>query len=940
MRFGVLGPLTIQVDGVPKPVGPPKQRALLAALLVSPGHTLSARILVDELWPEQAPATAGAALQVYIAGLRKTLGEQLRTLETGYLLAATPDEVDAGQFEALLSQARAVRDHDPATAARLLGSALALWRGSPFDGVSAGPRVTAAATRLAELHLAAREAFAELQLTLGHHREIVADLSAWVLEHPLAEHLVVSLMLALHRSGRSVEAIDAYDKLRVRQQQAGGGPSPDGPAALLAAAIARRDPTLDEVHPHLPAAANRFIGRRRELDRAARLLGGCRILTIVGTGGSGKTRLAIELARELAAEYPDGVRLVELAGHPPASSDDAATALTAGLAAALRVRETAGQSTFDALVATLGQRRMLLLVDNCEHVRAAVVPALTQLIAACPRIRVVATSREPLGLDAETVLPVGGLDIGATGDPTRARFSDAVRLLADRLGRARGGTPLDAEEENLAVELCRRLDGLPLAIELAAARLRSLTLPDVLARLDRRLDLLAGRSPVARHRTMRAAIDWSYDQLHPTEQTLLQRLSVFVGDFRLAAAETVGADPDRDRPREPADVLDLLIRLVDRSLVSRHTGGEHPYRLIETIQEYARDKLGHEEEYAAARRRHAEWHAQLVAAAPPMEGPAHAAWLEQTRRQYDNIRAALAWTLSDGKDPQLGLAIATDMWWYWWVAGQMGEGLAWLNQALAATSAEPSAPRGRALRAAAALARNSGDLRQARSLGEQALQTLRDIGDNPGVLTALNNLCITAQGEQDYAASLAYGREAILLAEQYGPQRLLAAVLNNTAGTLRCLDRLDEATDMFERGLELFRGLADRRGEAAALTNLAVVARRRNEWAEARRLGRKFLSLYRELGIVEGQLDGVEALAHVAAVAGNHAEALRLLLVAARERQRLGAPLFTPDEIAERDRAEALARAGLNTADTETVAARAARDDFTGIVASLLAGSS
>jgi tetratricopeptide (TPR) repeat protein len=298
----------------------------------------------------------------------------------------------------------------------------------------------------------------------------------------------------------------------------------------------------------------------------------------------------------------------------------------------------------------------------------------------------------------------------------------------------------------------------------------------------------------------------------------------------------------------------------------------------------------------------------------------------------------LRWTLGEGKEADTGLAIATAMWWYWWVAGQMSEGRTWLQLALARADAQPSAQRGQALRAAAALARNNGDLTEARRMGAQALAVFEHLGDRGGIISAGNNLAITAQAQRDYDASLAYGFEALRRATDDGLDRAIAMTLNNTAGTLRCMDRLDEAEQMFERALALFQKLSDGRGEAAALTNLAVVARRRGDLVTAQRLTLQFLTLYHTLDIAEGQLDGVEGMACIAAAHGRAAEALPLLVLAARERTRLGAPIFTPDELSARDHAESVARQALTPAQQEAATAAAAQDTLAAAVHRLLTG--
>jgi predicted ATPase/DNA-binding SARP family transcriptional activator len=844
MRFEVLGPVRVWTDdGVIVPL-PPRPRALLAALLAAGRQTVSAERLVAELWPEGAPPTAVAALQVHASALRKVVGDRLVFTAGGYLLRA--DEVDALEFEAT--------------------GDLTLWRGPAFEGADRGPIVGEAAARLSERRLAAQRGWIDRQLADG--RPVLAELSGWVAAEPTAEPLVERLMLALHRDGRSAEALDVF--AGTVAALAAYETEPSAALTALAEAIRRRDPTLERPGPGLPASRSRFIGRRAELDRAIELSGGTRLLTVVGPGGCGKTRFAYELAREVAAEH-DAVHVVELAGY---TSGDGLLAVR--FAAAAGVREEPGISAVEALAKHLGTQRALFVVDNCEHVRAEAATVLDELLGAVPGVRVVATSREPLSVPGEVRFPLAGL-IAA----------DAARLFADRVSAARGGAGLRPEERDRAVELCRRLDGLPLALELAAARLRALPIADIVTRLDRRLDLLVGSSPVERHRTMRAAIDWGYELLDEPQRQLLARLSLFAGGFDLDAASRV-AD---------ADALDPLSQLTDRSMVN-WDGAR--YRLIETIREYAAERLAADD---PARSRFVALWAERVSVPPPADGSANLAWLAEMEAAHDNVLAALEWSLS--------LRIAASMWWFWWVSGRMAEGRIWLRRALAADQGGPSALRGRALRAAAALARNNGDLLDARRLGEESLATFRRLDDGPGVVAALNNLMITAHGQADHEASLSFGYEALALAEAAGDDRMVAAALNNTAGTLRSLDRLDEAAPLFERALDAFRTLGDARGEAAALNNLGILARRRGEFAASGDYVRSALDRYVELGMTEGQLDVIESLAELDVLDGRPEPGLVRLAVAERERAALGSPLFSPDEIRDRDDAERRARDAL-----------------------------
>ncbi len=887
MRFEVLGPVRISTDDG-ETVLPPKPRALLAVLLAARGRPVTVERLLAELWPDGAPSTATATLQMHVSALRKIVGDRVQNAAGGYRLDITRAGFDAAEFEQT--------------------GDLGLWRGEPYEGVTAGPSVASAAARLAELRLNARRQWAQQALAGNRHVAAATELAGWVAEQPTAEGLVRPLMLALYRSGRAGDALTAYDKATAALAELGARPSAELDA--LAAAVRRQDPTLDQQIPGVPAQRNRFIGRRAELDRVIELLGPARLLTVLGPGGAGKTRLSLELAREVAADH-DAVHFVELAEHREGPLD-------VRLAAATGIREEPGTPILETVTRQL-TGRVLLVLDNCEHVRAEAAELAYALLAQCPGVRLVATSREQLGLSGEVIFTLGGLTTPAPGatDP----HADAVRLLADRVAAARGGTGLGPAEQVVAAELVRRLDGLPLAIELAAARLRALPLSEIMSRLDRRLDLLTGTSPVRRHQTMRAAIDWGYELLDSPQQELLRRLGVFAGGFDLTAAgEVAGADP-----------LDPLTQLVDRSMVEWRDGR---YRLIETIREYARERLGPVERDEAYGRLVVYWQGRL-AVPPPVDGPAHTEWLAAIGGDHDTIVAALDWALRDG-DPAQGLEIAAAMWWYWWIAGRMAEGLAWLGRALDAAPPEPSTLRARALRAAAALARNSGDLPSARRLGEEGLAAFRSLDDRKGMIAALNNLLITAQAQEDYPASLEFGYEALRIAGEESDARMVAAASNNTAGTLRCMGRLDEAEVLFRQGLDGFRALKDRRGEAAALTNLSTTDRRLGRYQPARSAMREALVIYTELGIAEGQLDAIEGLAQLDVLEGDPVGGLRLLALAERERTALGAPSFTPDEIADRDAAEASARAALAPGEVARAYREATATTLVAAVAELL----
>ncbi len=921
VAFSILGPIELLTDGQPVPLGAPKQRTLLALLLLAEGRVVPVERLIDELWGGQPPPSAATALQVYVSGLRKVIGARLGRSAGGYALDLTDAELDSMRFAAMVIDARSHLSDHPAEAARIFGSALELWRGDALAGAGDAPAILGGRLRLDEQRMAATEDRFAAELALSRHATVLAELAELVATHPTRERLAGLLMLALARCGRASEAAQIYTGLcKALRDQVGTEPLEETTA--LAQAIARRDPTVDAPHAStLPAPVSRFVGRRSELDRLEDLLGRNRLLTLVGPGGVGKTRLALQLARDVGLEqHPDGTHFVDLAVVTEGGS------VTARVAAALEVRELPGEHPIDSVVARLRRARVLLVLDNCEHLIGQVNELATTLLSRCSGVRILATSRESLGVDGETLVGVAGLTLPAANDSyDTAMRADALRLFAARATAARADFRIDAGTLDSALAICRRLDGLPLAIELAAARLRVLSLREIEQRLDHQLDLLSNssRTPSTRHATIRATIDWSHHLLDKDEKVLFRRLAAFAGGFSLEAAEQVGADPTSDPADRPAAVLDVLARLVNRSMiVAETTGPASRFRMLAPIQEYAAQQLAASGEREATRARHARWYRELIEGAPQFGGDDHALWMHRISTELDNFRAAMEWTLSTPGLSDEALAIATPLWWYWWESGQMSEGKTWLKRALEVASDFSRAQLGPALRAAAALARNSGDLADARQLGEQALEIQQQLDNPQGLAMAWNSLCMTATGQRDLVSALEYARQARRHAEIAGDERGLGVVANNMATVLRGLGRLEEAEAGFREGVARFRAAADVRGEAAAVGILGIVARRRGDLAEASRLGLECLSRYRELELDEGQLDAMEALACLELAGGRAGAALRLLLVADRERRRLGAPIFVADESDDRDATVAGARAALDqSVITEIVSA-------------------
>jgi len=913
----VLGPVQVARDGQELAIGGPRPRTALALLAIESGRPVSLARLTAELWGDDPPPTAASSLHVHLSTLRRALGPRLRTTRAGYVLDASDDEVDARRFERGVAGS-AERGGDPGATAAALRGALGEWRARAFEGVEPGSAIAAEAARLEELRLGATEERVEADLALGRHAELLAELRGLLEANPTRERLAGLLMLALHRSDRGADALRVYDRV-CEALDATLGVDPGDELVALAMAIRRGDPTLARPAPGgLPLPISSFVGRAAELAELRTLLGGTRLLTLLGPGGSGKSRLALELARAAAPEHPGGTFLVGLGGL---SVTDSVTRAVAGV---LGARGSPDVPLVAAIAARLERGRSLVLLDDCERLVDECARLCAALAGAVPGLRVLATSREPLGVPGEVVYRVGGLDAG-----------DAMRLLAERAAAARPGFRLDAAEAGAAASICRHLDGLPLPIELVAARLRSLSVGELAEHLRDHLEGTGERSTrPERHQTIRASIDWSHRTLDEDERRLLRRLAVFAGGFGVASLEAVaGVEPAVERPSA------VLARLVDRSLVevSLRPGEATRYRLLEVIRQFAAERLVEAGEDGAARAAHAAWHADLAVAARQWGGGEQEAWLHRIERDLDNVRAALAWCLGDGWDPDRALQIVAGMWWVWYVRGMIGESLTWLRRVLAASApGGPTPERAAALMAAAAGTRGHGDFAEAAVLGEEALAVQRALGDGRGQAAALNSLCISATALGDLDAALAYAEESLRVIEGVGAARGITTSRLNLGVVLRARGDLVAPRALFEAARQGFAEQGDQRGAAAALCNLAMLAHRRGEPEPAARFALEALAVYHQLGFDEGEADCLEVLAFQRAAASPE-HALELLTVADRARERLGAAMFVPDERAARAAAEAAIGARLDEAARQRVAAAARDRDLHETARSLLA---
>ncbi|MBI3997773.1 MAG: tetratricopeptide repeat protein, partial [Armatimonadetes bacterium] len=703
--------------------------------------------------------------------------------------------------------------------------------------------------------------------------------------------------------------------------------------------------TLTAVPNNLPAQLTSFIGRERELAEVRRLVETTRLLTLTGTGGCGKTRLALQVAAELGQVLADGVWFVDLAplmepGLVPAT-----------IAAALRLREQPGRPLLPTIIEHLQFRHVLLVLDNCEHLVATCAQIATALLQGCPRVRIMATSRERLGVAGETVWRVPSL---ATPDlrhpPIPAALADveAVRLFVDRAAAIQPGFALTERNAEAVARVCHQLDGIPLAIELAAARVAVLPPEQIARRLDDRFRLLTAgrRTALPRHQTLRAAMDWSYDLLSAQERSMLTRLSVFVGGFTLEAAEAVSAGEQADE----FAVLDLLTQLVDKSLViAEDDDGEVRYRLLETVRQYAHDRLRGAAEALGAQRRHAAFYLALAEQAEPhVIGPEQARWLSRLQREHANMRAALEWSLGPG-DLGTGLRLVAALIKFWEVHGHFTEGRRWAEAVLtrlpersgtrakvlcgvgnlawhqadyeaARASFEEGLTLARELgdkrRAAAALiglglvAWNQGEYARARSLYEDSLVLFRELEDRRGIAVALNNLGIVARALGDYAAARAFLQESLKIRRQSGDRLGASSTLHNLGLIAWNQGDLEASRALYQDSLAIARELGHRQGMAAALNGLGTVARTLGDAGAACAHYAESLLIFRDLGDKWGVADVLEGFGCVAAAQGDFMRAARIFGAAEVLREAIHAPLPPPDR-ADYERHIAIVRAGL-----------------------------
>lgn len=784
-------------------------RVLVCSLMLARGNNVSAHTLIDHLWGGEGPAHPANALQTQVAYLRRVLGGAnggpIVTKPGGYMLDIPVDRTDVGRFEAFRLDARRLcengTEHSLAAGLGAYQAALDLWRGPAFSDVAGLGFAEAECVRLEELRLLTHEALAETLLALGRASEAAVELGALVTAHPLRERFQELLIVALYRTGRQAEALRSYARARsALAEELGVDPGPQ--LRDLERRVLMHDPALDWCPPAgprttvpnagrarpldpapatigRPSAGSDLVGRERELERISELLAQCRLLTLTGPGGAGKTRLALEFA---SSEERRRVKVIDLEA---ATAGDVEAVLLAGLGATAGV----GGDPISTLESTLADGACLLVLDTCERVVRSLAPIVESLLASLPNLTVLATSRRPLGLTGEIAWPVPPLVVPTEG--SEPELTPAFELFVRRARRANPDLVLGETDVAVIAELCRALDGLPLAIELAAAQtdvLTPATIRDHLAGAS----TLATRSGPERHRTMRATTEWSVSLLDETERDLLHRLSVFAPGFDLAAVLAI-SDGDQSA------TLERFANLVRCSLVA-HAGADR-YRLLDTVRFYLQTTENLPHRQLDAQRRHAEHYADLAARAydevrTPRQGPL----MQSLQTDLANLRRALEWCFGRNGDEQLGARLAGDIAWVWTLHGNLVDARRTLERASAVASPPPV--RARVLLGVGLLAAPLGDNDRVRQVCRESADTGRALDDDRTLAAALLTLGVAEWATGDLTSAASTHDEAAALFDGLGDGWGATICRILRARTARDMGDLDTTEALLEVAVE------------------------------------------------------------------------------------------------------------------------------------------
>jgi predicted ATPase/DNA-binding SARP family transcriptional activator len=902
MEIRVLGPVDVLLpEHGSAPLGA-GERELIALLALSAGWVVPVSTLVDALWGEDLPSNPANALQVRISKLRRALdrigaAHLVVTRPPGYLLEVGPQDVDALRFADLVARARAATD--AVAGAEGYREALALWRGAPLAEFAGSAWADAETTRLTDLQVAAREELIDLELAAGRHVEALSELESLTAAHPLRERLHGQLMLALYRAGRQADALAAYERARVLlDTELGLAPGPELRALQQAILQQRGDlrapdrvaaapPPKERAH-NLPPRLTSFLGREEDLARLGSLLRKHRLVTVIGPGGVGKTSLALEAARGAADLSPDGVGFARLSGV--SDPDQVARAVLT----ALDVRDVATATAEDQLLGHLRDRTVLLVLDNCEHLVDACAILAEGLLESCPELRILATSREPLAAAGEVQYSIDPLGLPPdTVAPDRLVTSAAVQLFVDRATAALPRFVLDETTGPAVAGICRHLDGIPLAIELAAARVAALPVTELAARMEDRFALLTSgrRTAEARQRTLRATVDWSHDLLSPPERVLLRRLSVFAATFSLDAVHAVASGDGLD----PRAAVDTLARLVERSLVVVDRDSSPRYHLLETVREYARERLteaGEVEEVAWA---HVAYFTDLAERAEAeLRGDGQARWLPRLAIERDDLEAALAWCTAQATSrPDPGLWLVAALGWYWYFATRP-DGGAKVAAMLEAAQGGSAAAGAHALQSLAVAARPGACIVHPAAGCAAAAAESRNLFEDQGdeFRTALSTtlLAVEAIGGEGRDAAFALLGDADREFRKVG-DRWCSALVEFVRMELHAASgAMEDAISSGDQALAAFRELGDQWGVSAIQFHLGIALHRAGQLEPAMALYEGALSTGRAVGPANTIQYALAGAGHVALLQGDGERAARLFAESQAVARDLGAP--------------------------------------------------
>lgn len=938
MEFAVLGPLDVRDAGRSVAIPAGAARAVLAHLLLRPNSVVSAEHLIDAIWGDEAPRTARNVLQAHVARLRKVLRAagpdavgRLETRGPGYRVRVEPRELDSDVFTAGVTEARRRQRTNPVAASDLLRQALGQWRGTAFEDIDFRPGSDGGVpARLDDLRLGAIETRAELDLRLGRSASVVADLEPLVAQHPYREHFHALLMLALYRAGRQADALAAYQQARtVLIEELGVEPGPELRALQLA--VLRQDHELMADDPrigirseqddtiadeatddgrgltatpnNLPVELTPFIGRDRELASLLEVLAEERLVTVTGVGGAGKTRFARQAASVALEMFPGGAWFVDLTPVPDGDR------ILPTLAAAVGVQEQGGRSLFDTVVGAIGQHRLLIVIDNCEHVIDASARLIDSLLRAAPRLTVVATSREPLRLSSEMLFRLVPLPVSADEGLPRAELlaTDAVRLFLDRAGRVRSVDHLSDEDVATIAQICRRLDGLPLALEMAAARLRVLSPKDVLDRLEDRFSLLTdgGRTAAERHQTIRATLDWSHDMLDGPERATLRRMSAFATAVPAGAVDAVCAGG------EVEDALESAMRLADRSLVVATVGadGRTRFGLLDTVSEYGRVHLREAGEETATLLRHVGYWTAVAERAYELRFDDPNGQAAELEAVLGEMRIALdrAHVLA----PTVETRLAGLLGWFWEAHTHVGEGRALLDRALLVVDADP-VDRARALAARGALASVQGESASAHDDLTAALAVWRDRGDRAEECATLDILGWAGFWSGDYPRAEHAFATGLRIATELGIPSLVRRTSSGLCQIFVGQRDIERARPLAEEILRIAGD--DIRTAHFGHHFLADCDLMSEDCIPAREGYRRSLDLARRMGDAIEIVLEVEGIGMASAGCGDPRRSLRLGGAAAAAFERLGVEISVPFWVGFQERWYGQARAALGPA--------------------------